>query len=270
MYSKYNTFFTIVKRKCIFWVALSPVFYAFFIPSPHTYFELVSPWGKTNALIYRESCDFLDDYASGKPVDSLQVVRVLQNHSIICSFSDTLLMNKLIAYKNNFRCPGNRKHKKGTIGIMFEHQNDRIIPYLYIITGKTYTPEILEKLQFKNQQEFLKQCLIYYLETIHKTNEIYRLNRFPKAFDTLYPVYKTQTDSIWNHCANNNLLNFKYNQTQIHDYVTVGGLPQLDGSRFWLIGEIYPDYEIIERIATTKTDMYFRGVKNAKIALKIL
>lgn len=270
MNNKYNTFFNF-KRKTALQVALLTVlFYCFVIPQRNGFLVIETPWGKLKALIYSDSYSILTQHAHQITLDTLIINRVLENHSIECIFNDSMLIKTLNAHKNNFRCPSGKIHKKGSLGIVFENRNDTLIPYLYIITGKSYTREILEKQQAKNEKEIIKQCLIFYLESENKKSEIYRLNRYAKSFDTLYSRYKTQTDSIFSLCGKQLKDILKYNDTQVLDYITLGGVPQLDGSRFWLIGEINSGFEIIDRIATTKTDTYFRAGNNYKLALKIV
>jgi cyclophilin family peptidyl-prolyl cis-trans isomerase len=56
----------------------------------------------------------------------------------------------------------------------------------------------------------------------------------------------------------------KFSDAQINDYITIGGVPRLDGT-YTVFGEVVEGLDVIDKIATVKTDQSDKPVNDVKI-----
>jgi len=61
----------------------------------------------------------------------------------------------------------------------------------------------------------------------------------------------------------------KFTPQQIEAYTTIGGAPHLDGE-YTVFGEVYEGLDIIDKIASVKTDKYDRPIEDISMTIKII
>jgi len=152
-------------------------------------------------------------------------------------------------------------HKKGALAAA--RQGNDVNPYMrssgtqfYIVQGTTYTDEELNNAE-QRINSMLKQWRfnIYVLETS----------------DSLRLAGSSATDAEVQEIASAKMFryltttpDFSFTSEQRNVYTTIGGTPRLDGT-YTVFGEVIEGLDVIDRIASEKTDASDRPLNNITI-----
>lgn len=157
-------------------------------------------------------------------------------------------------------------HKRGALAAA--RMGDNVNPekkssgsQFYIVQGKVFTVEelkVLEKRKSDNLEKFTVNKLI--MEKANKQldkGEQVDFNRISSDLkDTIEIVLST-------------LPNYTFSQEQIDVYTTIGGTPHLDGD-YTVFGEVIDGFEVIDKIASVKTDNADRPLIDIRMKIRIL
>jgi len=152
-------------------------------------------------------------------------------------------------------------HKKGALAAA--RQGNDINPYMrssgtqfYIVQGIKYTQEELD----------MAEARINNLMKQGKFGQIIR-----QTADSLKSAGLTATDAEIQEIASiemfqylTNIPEFKLSPEQRQTYITIGGTPRLDGT-YTVFGEVIEGLEIVDRIASEKTDPSDKPLNNITI-----
>ena len=164
------------------------------------------------------------------------------------------------AYETDAEFNDSLFHKKGVIAAARE--GDNVNPQkkssgsqFYIVQGRTFTDEELDKLEEKNS---IGNYIASHPE-INKEATNYRMTGNKSAFDKLIEDIKKKDD-------------FKI--AEIPDYKrtiykTIGGTPHLDNN-YTVFGELVEGLDVIDKIAAVKTDKNDRPIENVKMTIKVI
>lgn len=126
----------------------------------------------------------------------------------------------------------------------------------YIVTGKTYTPRQLSRMEEMSVQ---KQLQSYFMELQRQNMDTIRQLRLAKdsvGLENLRQELIKQTEA--------NVKPVTMTEEQVRDYSTIGGTPHLDG-QYTVFGEVLEGMETIEKIQKSETDGRDRPVEDIRI-----
>ena len=126
----------------------------------------------------------------------------------------------------------------------------------YIVTGKTYTPQQLSRME---QASVQKQLQSYFMELQRQNKDTIRQLRLAKytvGLDNLRQELIKQTEA--------NVKPVTMTEEQVRDYTTIGGTPHLDG-QYTVFGEVLEGMETVEKIQKAETDGRDRPVEDIRI-----
>jgi peptidylprolyl isomerase len=152
-------------------------------------------------------------------------------------------------------------HKKGALAAA--RQGNEINPYMrssgtqfYIVHGKKYTDDELNNTEIRINSQ-LKQGKFNIF--IHETADSLKLT------DSTYNDAKVQeiaSGKMFSYLTNTP--DFKFTPEQRISYTTIGGTPRLDGT-YTVFGEVIEGLDIVDKIASEKTDASDRPLTNITI-----
>lgn len=157
-------------------------------------------------------------------------------------------------------------HKRGALAAA--RMGDNVNPekkssgsQFYIVQGKVFTVEelkLLEKRKADNLEKFTVNKLIMERANKHlDKGEQVDFNRISSDLkDTIEIVLST-------------LPKYTFSQEQIDVYTTIGGTPHLDGD-YTVFGEVIDGFEVIDKIASVKTDNADRPLIDIRMKIRIL
>ncbi|MCK4661739.1 MAG: peptidylprolyl isomerase [Bacteroidales bacterium] len=165
-------------------------------------------------------------------------------------------------------------HKKGVIAAARE--GDALNPekrssgsQFYIVQGKIFTNEELDKLEEKINSNKQKEIVYNYInkkENIKiktKLDSLKNLNNEIEILKTLMDVEELTREEY------ENTEIFKLTDQQRQTYTTIGGTPHLDGS-YTIFGEVIEGLEVIDKIAAVETDNKNRPINDVKMKISIV
>ncbi|MDE5847111.1 MAG: peptidylprolyl isomerase [Muribaculaceae bacterium] len=126
----------------------------------------------------------------------------------------------------------------------------------YIVTGKTYTPQQLSRME---QASVQKQLQSYFMELQRQNMDTIRQLRLAKdtvGLENLRQELIKQTEA--------NVKPVTMTEEQVRDYTTIGGTPHLDG-QYTVFGEVLEGMETVEKIQKAETDGRDRPVEDIRI-----
>lgn len=165
-------------------------------------------------------------------------------------------------------------HKKGTL--CAARESDEINPrfessaaQFYIVQGKVRSIEDLKKVE----ERIAKTAYVNAARKVLKTEE-------GKKLKTEYNAFKNRNAADSAALVNSKIeeliseeLNqkpsYRFNEYQIKTYTSVGGTPHLDGT-YTVFGEVTEGMEVVEKIASVKTDKRNRPLKNIRMKMYLL
>lgn len=160
-------------------------------------------------------------------------------------------------------------HKKGALAAA--RQGDQTNPQkassgsqFYIVQGRTWRSGELDTIELKMnatiRQNVLRNVFSPFQEELNK----YRQENNEAAFNKRVTELQLRADSLYEITPK-----FKYTEDQRTTYMTIGGYPFLDGS-YTVFGEVLEGLDILDKIASVKTDPLDRPVQDIKMNMKIL
>ena len=162
-------------------------------------------------------------------------------------------------------------HKKGAL--CAPRQPDEVNPFkqsdisqFYIVKGQVYTPGQLDTLELAVNRPIYKKVYKQIMTTSIR-EELKQLKEQKKVEEFRELAGKVKKDIDAEYHMQPGLLEFTEQQREA--YTTVGGYPDLDG-KYTIFGECIEGMDVIDKIASLKTDENDRPVRDVKITVKVL
>jgi cyclophilin family peptidyl-prolyl cis-trans isomerase len=164
-------------------------------------------------------------------------------------------------------------HKKGALAAARE--SDDINPkkessgsQFYIVQGKIFTNQELDGFEAKINQNLKNQVMGKIIMDPNNNSLRLRLDSIKKSGnqDALMKFIKELEPMADKEMANQNP--FKFSDKQRKIYTTIGGTPHLDGN-YTVFGEVVEGLNIIDSIASVKTDKNDRPLIDIKMKIKL-
>lgn len=162
-------------------------------------------------------------------------------------------------------------HKKGSL--CAPRQPDEINPFkqsdisqFFIIEGSVYTEGALDTMEMAVNRPIRNKIVQKYM-TPEVREELKKLKEEKKVeeFRELAGAIKSKIETEYN--LNPGILEFT--EAQRKAYTTIGGYPDLDG-KYTIFGECISGFDVIDKIASLKTDENNRPYTDVKITVKVL
>jgi len=165
-------------------------------------------------------------------------------------------------------------HKRGVLAAARE--DDKVNPkrlssgsQFYIVQGKVYSQQDLDKIE-KEQNSLTKQRI--FVGIMDNPANLSIRNQFfsPDAKkDSVH--FRFLLDTLNKMIDREYVLipEFKLSEEQRRVYTTIGGTPQLDG-KYTVFGEVVHGMEIVDAIASEKTDKNDRPLNDVRMFVKII
>ena len=165
-------------------------------------------------------------------------------------------------------------HKKGVLAAARE--GDKVNPekrssasQFYIVQGQVFTNEQLDKMENAINQRRKQEFIINYLnkkENKELKNKLDSLQKNKKTNEIESIILKIEKDTQEEFNKNYKLT---YTTEQRKIYKSIGGTPHLDGS-YTVFGEVVEGLDVVDKIATVKTDKNNRPLKDVVMKIKII
>jgi peptidylprolyl isomerase len=214
--------------------------------------------------------------------DSLLFHRVINNFMIQGGDPDSKRANDTVLLGNGdvgYWIPAefNPKiyHKKGRLAAARE--GDDVNPakessgsQFYIVMGKTYDSVALKKAEIRVNKPVVNK-INYTVGFGGKSPELkrYYIRLYTQGKeDSLKAAVRQLTDPV-SVAEYNTTPHFTYNSEQKKTYSTIGGTPHLD-MNYTVFGEVVEGLEVIDKIASIKTDKNDRPKQNIRMKISII
>jgi cyclophilin family peptidyl-prolyl cis-trans isomerase len=162
-------------------------------------------------------------------------------------------------------------HKKGAL--CAPRQPDEVNPFqqsdisqFYIVKGRVHSPGELDTMEISVNRPIRNKIVKKYmtpeirtkLKQLKEENKVKEFREIAQDVkDRIETEYKLQTGTI------------EFSEAQRNAYTTIGGYPDLDG-KYTIFGECISGFEVIDKIASLKTDKNNRPITDVKITVTIL
>jgi cyclophilin family peptidyl-prolyl cis-trans isomerase len=165
-------------------------------------------------------------------------------------------------------------HKKGRLAAARE--SDDINPkfessasQFYIVMGKKRTLEDLKKYEERINKTHYTNCARGFMKTDEgkKLKSNYNRLKSENKLDSAELVNKEIEGQIQKEHLKTP--EYKFNAEQIAAYTTIGGTPHLDGT-YTVFGEVIEGMELIDKIASAKTDKRDRPIEDIRMKITIM
>jgi peptidylprolyl isomerase/peptidyl-prolyl cis-trans isomerase B (cyclophilin B) len=157
-------------------------------------------------------------------------------------------------------------HKKGALAAA--RMGDSVNPkkessgsQFYIVQGKVFTPDELNMLEVKRNENLRKSTLNNLI--LDRANKLIDEGQNPD-FNKIKEDLKDTIDIVIK-----NLPVYKYSADQIEIYTSIGGTPHLDGD-YTVFGEVIEGLDIVDKIAAVTTDGSDRPLKDIRMKVKVI
>ena len=160
-------------------------------------------------------------------------------------------------------------HKKGALAAA--RLGDNVNPekassgsQFYIVHGKTFLPEDLDKLTQQKNMQLRQKAFAQFLSDTNNIEYKMRFKKIQQVRDM--EAYKTFVDEVTPMLDEivDKTPDYLFTEEMIKSYTSIGGAPHLDGD-YTVFGEIVEGLEIIDAIASVKTDNRNRPLKDVVI-----
>ena len=160
-------------------------------------------------------------------------------------------------------------HKKGALAAA--RLGDNINPekessgsQFYIVHGKIFLPEDLEKLTRQKNMQLRQKAFSQFLTDTANIEYKMRFKKIQQARDMeAYKVFVDEVTPMLDEIVAKTP-DYFFTEKMINSYKTIGGAPHLDGD-YTVFGEIVEGLEVIDAIAAVKTDNRNRPFKDVVI-----
>jgi cyclophilin family peptidyl-prolyl cis-trans isomerase len=165
-------------------------------------------------------------------------------------------------------------HKRGVLAAARE--NDDINPkkassggQFYIVQGKRFTHQELDAVELKVERRTKQYILMNLLMKQGDSTELKEFRSFVDKRDTasIRKVIEKYHDAV--EAGYRITKPFKLDQYQRQVYETIGGTPHLDGA-YTVFGEVVSGMDIVDKIASMKTDTNDRPFIDIPMTMKII
>lgn len=162
-------------------------------------------------------------------------------------------------------------HKKGAL--CAPRQPDESNPFkqsdisqFFIIKGRVYTTGELDTIEMAINRPIMKKITDRYLTSeIKEKLKNLKAEKKVEEFREIADEVKKQIETAYN-LSNGKLI---FSEEQRKAYTTIGGYPDLDG-KYTIFGECIEGFDVIDKIASLKTDKNARPLTDVKIKLTIV
>jgi cyclophilin family peptidyl-prolyl cis-trans isomerase len=231
--------------------------------------KITTNFGEIEVMLYNETPKHTDNFiklADNQFYDGIIFHRVIKNFVIQAGDPETkkseqgkVYGDKDSGYLIDPEFSDTIIHKFGAIGMARE--SDNINPQklssgsqFYIVVGKVYTNEELDKLEDKINYEKLNRIKQDLYRKISEENTPLTDNKIKEISIRI----ENMIDSInVNHP-------FKFTSKQREIYTTIGGIPHLDGG-YTVFGEVVKGMDVVKRISEVTTDQNDRPLVDITI-----
>jgi cyclophilin family peptidyl-prolyl cis-trans isomerase len=159
-------------------------------------------------------------------------------------------------------------HKKGVLAAA--RSGDNVNPerkssgsQFYIVQGKVFTPEELQKFEDKQKFTAVRNEMMKLFKA--RQSEILRLQKEGKV-DSIEQIKASIAEQAE---KNIDASKFQLNEKKRQAYTTIGGTPFLDGD-YTVFGEIVEGLNVIDSIANVQIGEADRPVKDVKMTIEII
>lgn len=171
-------------------------------------------------------------------------------------------------------------HKKGAL--CAARQGDQVNPekrssgsQFYIVTGKTYTKEELQRMEDQINASSENALLQKFIQS--EENKAYAVRLQEAQTLGQNPEKRAEAQQLINELleeikplAMNDSVKVKFTESQMTSYSTIGGTPHLDRN-YTVFGEVIEGLDIVEKIEVVKGDRANRPLADVKIiSMKIV
>jgi len=165
----------------------------------------------------------------------------------------------------------NHFHKKGAL--CAPRQPDEVNPYkqsdisqFYIVKGQVFTPGQLDTMELAVNRP-IRQKIYDQIITEPVREKLKQLKEEKKVSEFRDLADKLKKDIDAEYHMQTGILEFSEQKRKA--YTTIGGYPELDG-KYTIFGECIEGFDVIDKIASLKTDKNNRPLQDVKITVKIL
>ncbi len=240
--------------------------------------EITTDLGVMVAKLYNETPQHRDNFIKLVKegfYDSLLFHRVIKSFMIqggdpLSKHADstTMLGSGDVGYKIPAEFVKQYYHKRGALSAARDNNPERASSgcQFYIVQGKTYTIEELEKI-INSRNLNRKQAMLYELaknDTIQKRLGELQAAGQKEAFQNYVKSLQAIVDKQYNKNEPD-----KIDYDQVDTYLRVGGAPHLDGD-YTVFGELMSGFEVLDKIATIQTLPGDRPVKDIRMKMRML
>jgi cyclophilin family peptidyl-prolyl cis-trans isomerase len=165
-------------------------------------------------------------------------------------------------------------HKKGAL--CAARESDDINPdyassasQFYIVMGKKRNLEDLKRYEDRINKSHRDKCAGKFIRSERGQTMKQKYNRLKSELKTdSATTLNLEIDALINaEHLKKPLYTFDKNQTEV--YTTIGGTPHLDGT-YTVFGQVIDGLEVIDKIASSKTDLRDRPIKDIRMKIKLL
>ncbi len=240
--------------------------------------EITTDFGTMVAKLYNETPQHRDNFIKLVKegfYDSLLFHRVIKSFMIQGgdplsknADSTTMLGSGDVGYKIPAEFVKQYYHKRGALSAARDNNPERASSgcQFYIVQGKTYTIEELERI-INSRNLSRKQAMLYELaknDSIQKKLGELQASGQKEAFQNYVKSLQAIVDKQYNKNEPD-----KIDYDQIDTYLRVGGAPHLDGD-YTVFGELMSGFEVLDKIATTQTLPGDRPAKDIRMKMRML
>jgi cyclophilin family peptidyl-prolyl cis-trans isomerase len=157
-------------------------------------------------------------------------------------------------------------HKKGALAAARE--GDQINPkkassgsQFYIVQGKKFTDDELDKIENNINQQRIKSLYNKYID--QEKNKALENDEVPD-YSKIEPLARQRAINEFK-----SIPEFKFSAAQRKAYKDIGGAPHLDGS-YTVFGQVIEGLDVIDKIASVQTDSNDRPLKNIPVEISII
>ena len=157
-------------------------------------------------------------------------------------------------------------HKKGVLAAARESDLDNPTQassgsQFYIVQGKVFTDSLLQTQAIRITKRTLFNYFINLPENKHYLDDYKRYVKLENIDSTKYinDIFDAKVEKELP-----NVAQYKFTPEQVKAYTTIGGTPALDNT-YTVFGEVYEGLEIVDLIASQKTDRNARPLDDVRI-----
>ncbi len=240
--------------------------------------EITTDFGTMVAKLYNETPQHRDNFIKLVKegfYDSLLFHRVIKSFMIQGgdplskrADSTTMLGSGDVGYRIPAEFVKQYYHKRGALSAARDNNPERASSgcQFYIVQGKTYTLEELEKI-INSRNLSRKQAMLYELaknDTIQKRLAELQAAGQKEAFQNYVKSLQAIVDKQYNKNEPD-----KIDYDQVDTYLRLGGAPHLDGD-YTVFGELISGFDVLDKIGNSQTRPGDRPFSDIRMKMRML